>query len=371
MTQLAHLIRSEIETTGPMAVSRYMELCLSHPVHGYYRQRDPLGTAGDFTTAPEISQLFGELVGAWLMHMWCALAQPVPIALIELGPGRGTLMADIVRTLRHDPALAEQVEIHLIETSPALRAAQSATLAKLDVVPVHHDDLTSLPDGPALWIANEFFDALPTDQFVVAETGWHARKIALGADGRFTFGVDPAPTASRKALKNTGTGAVVEHSPAQDHALAVIAAHLQRHGGAGLIIDYGTLTSGLGDTLQAVKDHAYTGVFTTPGEADLTTHVDFEHLTRLAAGLGVSAVGLAEQGAFLLALGLLERAGQLGANTSHDQQEAIRTAAERLAGDQAMGKLFKVMGFASRDLPLPGLHQPSFILANRSQDATP
>ena len=361
VSALKSIIRTQIETSGPMRVSDYMQLCLTHPRHGYYSTRDPLGVQGDFTTAPEISQLFGELIGAWLVAMWHALGAPDPFALVELGPGRGTLIADIVRTARHDAPFEQAMRIHLVETSTVLRARQRAALAKQRASVQFHGNLDTLPALPTLWVANEFFDALPTDQWVRTKAGWNARRIGLGDGDRLIFGVDPTPRPAPKPAGAVPPGTIIEHSPAGDHVLAQIAARTLAHGGAGLIIDYGSLRPGTGDTLQAVRAHAFTDPLDAPGMADLTTHVDFDHLARCLTAGGITTLGAGEQGAFLLALGLLERAGQLGADRDAQQREAISLAVERLAGDAAMGKLFKVLGFVDRPLALPGLAPWPFV----------
>jgi SAM-dependent MidA family methyltransferase len=355
MTSLLDLIRTEIKTSGPVTIARYMQLCLAHPEHGYYIKRDPLGRDGDFATAPEISQLFGELIGAWLIEVWRQMGRPTPCALVELGPGRGTLMADILRIVSLEPALRDTLDIHLVETSPKLRAAQVETLAPLGVTPTHHDSLESLPNVPTLWVANEFFDALPTNQWVRTPKGWNARKIGLDDQGNLVFGVDPTPRPAPKRIIDGPPGTIIEHSPAQDAVMQQLVSHVRTNGGAGLIIDYGALKSGTGDTLQAVFRHEKADPLADPGYADLTTHVDFAHLAHVAQDGGLTNLGVADQGTFLLALGLLERAGQLGAGSDASTQHAISLAVERLAGDTAMGKLFKVMGFAGTAIPLPGL----------------
>lgn len=355
MTALKSLITAEIETSGPIPVSRYMQLCLSHPEHGYYMKADPLGLSGDFTTAPEISQLFGELIGAWLVEAWHQLGRPSPLALVELGPGRGTLMADILRIAKLDAQFMSAVTVHLVETSQVLRTKQSETLKPLGIKPTHHAALDTLPDGPALCVANEFFDALPANQWVRTEKGWNARKIGLDKAGDFVFGVDPTPLPAPKPIHEVLPGTILEHSPAQDAVMRQLAEHVRDHGGAGLVIDYGALEPGTGDTLQAVRAHQKTDPLANTGKADLTTHIDFAHLAHLAQEADIQTIGLAEQGRFLLDLGLLQRAGTLGASSAPDVQEAISLAVERLAGDTAMGKLFKVLGFASASIPLPGL----------------
>lgn len=355
MSPLDAIIRREIETSGPMLVSRYMQLCLAHPKHGYYTTRDPLGVDGDFTTAPEISQLFGEMVAVWLASVWQQMGSPEPFALVELGPGRGTLMADVLRATQHVPGFHDALSVHLVETSPALRAKQVETLKSSGITSTHHDDLENLPETPCLFVANEFFDALPTNQWVRTDKGWNARKIGLDAESQLTFGVDLTPLPAPKQVPDPAPeGTIIEHSPAQDRMWQHISARIQRFGGAGLIVDYGSETTGHGDTLQAVRGHKPTSPLEDTGEADLTTHVDFAHLARIAQETGVCTQQLGEQGQFLLELGLIERAGVLGASADEQMRETISLAVERLAGDAGMGKLFKVLGVCSQPVCLPG-----------------
>lgn len=359
MSPLDVIIRRQIETSGPMFVSQYMQLCLAHPKYGYYTTRDPLGVDGDFTTAPEISQLFGELVGVWLAATWQQMGSPASVALVELGPGRGTLMADILRATKSLPGFHAALSVHLVETSPALRAKQVETLKFSGITLTHHDDLENLPETPCLFVANEFFDALPTNQWVRTDKGWNARKIGLDAESQLTFGVDLTPLPAPKQVPEPAQeGTIIEHSPAQDRMLRQIIEHTQRFGGAGLIIDYGSDITGHGDTLQAVRHHQPVSPFVTAGEADLTTHVDFAHLQRIAQEAGIETTCettcIAQQGGFLLELGLLERAGALGAQADAQTRETISLAVERLAGDVGMGILFKVLGFCSLPICLPG-----------------
>lgn len=357
---LASLIAQDIRAHGPMGVGRYMQLCLTHPTLGYYTSGDPLGAQGDFTTAPEISQLFGEMVGIWLINTWNALGKPSPCALAELGPGRGTLMADILRTAQIDPAFGQAIAVHLVEASPALRAKQCQTLGTFGHAPHHHDALETLPNIPTLFIANEFFDALPINQWVRTQNGWNARKVGLDDEGTFTFGVDPTPLPAPKPCDQTvPEGTVLEHSPTQDAAFSALFGHIKQHGGAGLIIDYGTLESGFGDTLQAVKAHTKVSPLDTPGQADLTTHIDFHHAMRLANQADLPTQAITTQGEFLLAMGLLQRAGQLGANAGKETQNAISLSVERLAGDTAMGTLFKVFACAASSIELAGFSATS------------
>lgn len=266
-------------------------------------------------------------------------------------------MADIVRTASIDPSFHGALRVHLLETSTVLRARQVQSLARLGVTPTHHADLAALPELPSLWVANEFFDALPADQWMRTPNGWNARKVGLDPYNALVFGVDPTPYPAPKPFSfDPPLGTIIEHSPAQDSMVCAVAMHAARNTGAGLIIDYGSLETGTGDTLQAVRAHAKADPLADPGLADLTTHVDFAHLARTAQSAAPVTVGSAQQGAFLLTMGLLERAGHLGANALPDVQDAISLAVERLAGDAAMGKLFKVMGFAYPHFPMPGLN---------------
>jgi NADH dehydrogenase [ubiquinone] 1 alpha subcomplex assembly factor 7 len=349
-TPLAAKLKRLIASEGPIGVDAYMAACLSDPEHGYYMTRDPLGAAGDFTTAPEVSQMFGEVLGAWLACVGSELGRLGPSSVVELGPGRGTLMADILRVLRRQPALADTLRVHLVETSPVLRARQRETLAASGFEVHWHDSLAEAPDGPVLLVANELFDALPVRQFVRAEGRWRERVVGLDEEGRLAFGLGPA-SLPRPEVEE---GAVWEVRPAAEALIAEIAGRIVRHGGAALIVDYGH-KGGYGDTLQAVRGHAHDDPLAHPGEADLTAHVDFAALARSANAEGASVHGPVPQGDFLLALGLLERAGRLGAGKDAATQEAIRVAVERLAGPEQMGRLFKVLAVTP-----PGIVPPPF-----------
>lgn len=346
MTPLEEEIRALIATEGPMPVSRYMALCLGHPVHGYYITRDPLGAKGDFTTAPEISQMFGELLGLWAVAAWQQMGSPDTVQLVELGPGRGTLMADALRSARLMPAFLEAAQVHLVETSPALRARQKAALPATS--PHWHDRLEDVPPGPAIILANEFFDALPISQFVKGPEGWHERRVGLDAEGRLAFGLDPRPAPLGAALARRlpqphPEGAVLEHL--ESGVPAVLARRLAEQGGAALLIDYGPARSGFGDTLQAVRAHVYSDPLTAPGDADLTAHVDFMALAAAGLKAGAAAYGPLRQGDFLVRLGIVQRAERLQQNTNASQRKAVTSALSRLAGmgtDQ-MGALFKVL----------------------------
>ncbi len=334
---LKQRIAELIAEAGPIPVSQYMALCLFDPTDGYYTTREPFGAKGDFITAPEISQMFGELVAVWLSSAWQAAVKPQDAILAEIGPGRGTLMRDMLRTLaRLAPALTERIA--LIETSPRLTAIQKETLG--ETAATWHRDIAELPDAPLFIVGNELFDAIPIRQFVRTPQGWRERCVGLNADGALTFVAGPGTTDA--ALPDAQTGAIFEIAPARNALMEQIADRIARHGGAGLFIDYGHLQSGIGDTLQAMRAHAYVDALATPGEADLTSHVDFAALG-LAAGSGGLEARTMTQARFLLGMGLLERAGQLGAGGDAGVQERLRGEVERLAGPDEMGELFKVL----------------------------
>lgn len=339
-----------IAADGPISVADYMAQCLADPTHGYYTTRDPLGAAGDFVTAPEISQMFGEIVGAWLVEAWQAAGAPEPVILAELGPGRGTLMDDIWRTASTVPAFPHAASIHLVETSPVLQRRQAERLAGLPVTPSWHARFGDIPEGFLLLVANEFFDALPIRQYVRSQGRWRERAIGLDHTGALAFGVgagllDGGPEADE--------GEILEIAPAADAITAEMAQRIAANGGAALIIDYGYAGTQFGETLQAVRGHARRHLFDSPGETDLTAHVDFAALRRRANAEGAAAYGPIAQSDFLLSLGLLERAGQLGAGKSAEEQADIVQAVERLAGADQMGRLFKVLALAHKSAPIP------------------
>jgi len=358
-TPLFAILRDEILATGPMPLARYMDLCLGHPLHGYYRTRDPLGASGDFVTAPEISQMFGELVGIWIAAAWGALGAPAPLALVELGPGRGTLMQDALRALaRAAPGL--RPALHLVETSPPLRAAQAERLSAH--APTWHEGIATLPPGPAIVVANEFFDALPVRQFQRTERGWCERCVGLAPDGErlaFGFATEPDPRIDAQAP----VGVTLTLPGAALDTVRDLARRLVRERGALLAIDYGHARPGFGDSLQAVAGHRFVDPLGAPGEADLTTHVDFSALARAAASEGARVHGPVDQRDFLQALGLRERAERLSAGATPQQAVRIAAAVTRLTDParRGMGSLFKAM--AVSDPALAGL--PGFPAATR------
>jgi NADH dehydrogenase [ubiquinone] 1 alpha subcomplex assembly factor 7 len=360
-TPLGRRLARLIAETGPITVADYMAHCLGDPEHGYYLTREPFGPAGDFVTAPEISQMFGELIGAWLAEAWHAAGRPAPVRLVELGPGRGTLAADVARTLRLLPDLVAAATLHLVETSPRLRSLQAETLASAPVATHWHDRLEDVPPGFTLAVANEFFDALPVRQFVRTPEAWRERVVGLGDDGGLAFGLGPGALAACELpprLREAPPGAILEVSPASIAVMQTLAGRIARSGGALLAVDYGHAESGIGETLQAVARHAFADPLAAPGEADLTAHVDFAALARAARSAGAAAHGPICQGDFLAALGLAQRAERLARDATPAIRAAVAAAAERLAAPDQMGTLFKVLAVTPRGTPPP----PPFVV---------
>lgn len=343
---LRDVIAAQIATDGPMSLSDYMALCLMHPTLGYYATRDPFGTSGDFITAPEISQMFGELIGLCLAQAWVDQGSPADAVLVELGPGRGTLMADILRATKAVPGFAP--EVHFVEASPVLRGLQAQAVPKAHF----HDDLSTLPDTPIFLIANEFFDALPIRQFQRDGEQWRER--VLGPD--LTLGLaDPvAFPALADRIADTKDGDVIELCPALPAMIQQIDARIAQHGGAALIIDYGDWVS-LGDTLQALKNHAPVDPFAAPGDADLTAHVDF---AVIAAHVHQSTFSrVTPQGVFLERLGITQRAQALATRLAGEPLDRHIAAHRRLTHPAEMGDLFKVIGITPQGAALlPGLN---------------
>jgi NADH dehydrogenase [ubiquinone] 1 alpha subcomplex assembly factor 7 len=353
MTPLERELRAVIETDGPIPVDRYMELCLAHPQHGYYVTRDPFGARGDFVTAPEVSQMFGELIGAWAAAVWQQMGAPERVHLIELGPGRGTLMADALRAAKALPEFHVAVSVHLVEISPVLRALQETALANADVPIAWHHSIEDISDGPAIAIANEFVDALPISQFIKDRDGWHVRMVGI-ADSKFAFVAAPDPMLGLVGeADDTPTGTILERR--HDRPVSLLSRRVARQGGAALIIDYGHTESGFGDTLQAVRQHKFSDPLEHPGEADLTAQVDFAAVAGWAQRQGAATQGPVPQGEFLRRLGIEARAARLKANATPQQAADIDAALARLTAPDQMGELFKVLAIADPKLgPLPG-----------------
>ena len=353
MTEVSPLlseIKKLIKLSGPMPVWRYMELCLTHPQHGYYVSRDPLGREGDFTTSPEVSQMFGELLGLWSASIWKAIGSPPLLRLVELGPGRGTMMADALRALRVLPPLYQSLSIHLVEINPVLREKQRATLSGVRNIS-WHDTVDDVPDGPAVILANEYFDVLPIHQVVKRETGWHERVVNLDDNGKLVFAASDEPMPRFEVLlpplvRAAPVGAVFEWRP--DNEMMKIATRVRDQDGAALIIDYGHLRSDAGDTFQAIARHSFADPLKNPGQADVTAHVDFQALARAAEDLGARVHGPVTQGEFLKRLGIEARATGLMAKASPEIASDIAGALKRLtdSGRGGMGSMFKAIAIS-------------------------
>jgi NADH dehydrogenase [ubiquinone] 1 alpha subcomplex assembly factor 7 len=363
MNPLENLIRETIAENGPMSLETYMTLALRHPVHGYYASKMASGESGDFITAPEISQMFGELIGLWCVAVWRAMGEPRPFLLVELGPGRGSLMVDALRAARVAPDFLAALDLNLIETSEVLQRSQRGTLKDSRVAARWHKTADELPRGPAIIVANEFFDCLPVRHFVRGKDGWHERLVGLDGEGRLCFGL--APDAEPGLSAPGEAGEVIEAGPAAARLMTRLAARIAAEGGALLVIDYGYDTPGRGETLQAVKRHRFADPLCEPGEADLTAHVDFCGLVRAARAAGATAHGPVPQGEWLARLGIHERAAKLQEHAGGGQRAAIDSAVLRLAGGghgsgtTDMARLFKVLA-----LTQPGLCPPGFETAS-------
>ena len=351
LTALAGLLRDLIREQGPLDIGRYMALALAHPEHGYYTSRDPLGAGGDFITAPEISQLFGELVGLALVQFWLDNGRPRPVMLVELGPGRGTLAADALRAARVAPRFLEAAELHLVEASPILRARQAEVLGRHG--PLGTPRSTAVPaTAPLLVIANEFFDVLPLRQFVHHRGSWHERLVGVDEAGAFQFGLSPRPVPVAVA-EDVAEGAVLELAPAREALAQELGQRLDQQGGMALIIDYGEQQPCLGDTFQAVRGHQSVGPLAAPGETDLTAHVDFGAIATAARKGGAVPYGPVPQGLFLRRLGIELRLEQLLARADRAQALALQAGVRRLTAPDAMGELFKVLALTAPGASVP------------------
>ena len=353
--ELKHLISEN----GSLSIAQYMSLCLTHPEHGYYMQQDSI--KDDFLTAPETSQMFGELIGAWLITMWQSLGSPSPFSLVELGAGTGTLMQDILRTSILSPTFHQSAQVHLVEISPTLQQQQRTRLKDSGVPIVWHQSCDTLPSLPTFLVANEFLDALPIHQWINDNQDWRERVITLDEHENLQFSTTSAllsPTHLPESYESESNGAVFENSPAREAIIDQIAHHLTSTMGISLFIDYGHWHSGFGDTLQAVKSHTPTNILEHSGQSDLTSHVDFQPLTDCAQKIGCSVSPPTDQGSFLLELGLIERAKKLSESKPPKESDIIHNAVDRLSSQSQMGSLFKVMGFGNfANTPI---HWPGF-----------
>lgn len=353
-TPLARELAKRIRASGPISLHDYMAACLYDPRYGYYRTAAPVGARGDFVTAPEISQVFGEMIGVWVAAVWERMGRRQPWLLVELGPGRGTLMADALRLLRAVPGILDDCRIVLVETSDALAAEQRAALVDAPAPVLWAQRVEEVPEGPAIIIANEFLDCLPVRQFVFDESSaqWRERCVGLDAEGSFTLvpgasSGPPGPLPGEPADR-----AILEVRPGVDTLLDT----LSRRSGAfaALILDYGHERSAFGDTVQAVRHHHFAGLFDGPGEMDLTAHVDFGHLGRAAREKGLAAHGPMPMGEFLLKLGLEQRVARILAAAAPEQAASFMEGVKRLIDPRQMGVLFKALAIAAAGIaPMP------------------
>ena len=348
MTTLLDEIKALIAESGPITVERYMELALAHPEFGYYMNRDPFGATGDFTTAPEISQMFGELIGLWAAEVWTSMGSPNPVRLIELGPGRGTLMSDALRAARIVPEFRAALDVWLDGDQPDAGRDPARAAARLRRAVAWAQSLEEIPPGPAIVIANEFLDALPVRQFVRVGGQWRERVVRLNDEGELAF--DLAHDAGALYPGEAPNGEVLEVNPAGHRFMFELGARLVKQGGAALFIDYGHAVTGFGDTLQALRAHRSVDPLVEPGECDLTAHVDFAAMARSASAAGAAVYGPIDQGDFLRAIGIDLRAKALADRAGPERAEEMQQARHRLVGKGKgeMGALFKAMAVANR-----------------------
>lgn len=354
MTPLEDIIKQMIREQGPMRFDSYMALCLGHPEHGYYMTHDPFGADGDFTTAPEISQMFGEMVGAWIADSWMKLGSPNPFTLLECGAGRGTLIQDALRVTKNVPGFHESMTLRLLETSPVLRQAQESSLAAYGAV--WHSDTESIPsDSPFIVIGNEFLDALPVRQMVLSDAGWTEKFVDLDINDTLRIHDVLMPESEKSVLPQLllppKVGDHVEVSHEQERILDDLIKIILKQKGIALFIDYGFTLPVAGDTIQALKNHRFCGVLDTPGESDITAHVNFARLADFAMEKEMTVHGPVSQGDYLRRIGIVERAESLRLNATDQQRGDIDAALKRLAGNDTkggdMGELFRVIAFSS------------------------
>ncbi len=357
-------ISERIKSEGAISTAEYIALCLLDPIDGYYPTRDPLGSDGDFITAPEISQMFGEVLGLWAIQCWQDMGSPKRVHLIELGPGRGIMMSDMLRAARLAPDFLAAIHVHLIEASAALEAVQAATLAHAGVPIAWATDLSGIPDGPCIIIGNEFLDCLPVRQFIQKDrfagaAGWHERIVTWDDDKKaLAFAISPAPISQTvqaslpSAQKDAKNDELIEVCATAHQILDLIKDRFERAPGRALFIDYGPENTEFGDTLQALKRHEKVGVFSDPGNTDLTARVDFSALQEMAQSLSLPVTDTVPQNAFLSKLGLEIRAVTL-ARAKPDSKTVLARQMERLTSPEQMGTLFKAICFQSQNLSVP------------------
>lgn len=353
LTPLDRIIRARIAAQGPMSVHDYMALALGHSEYGYYRRREAIGRSGDFITAPEISQVFGELIGLWSAIVAETIAPGAPLCLIEIGPGRGTLMADALRALKVVPGLLDRLTVHMVEPSPALAEMQRHTLTRAPCPPHWHGQIDAVPPGPTVIIANEVIDTLPVRQLMLKSGNWHERTIEIADDGLLRFGV--AAGVATSVVATAPEGSILELRPDAESLIGAVAERSRIAPTVALLIDYGHERSGFGDTLQAVSRHERSDPTMRAGETDLSAQVDFEAFATMARAHGLSVEGAVPQAAFLGALGIVERTQSLMSTAAPAQAMAIEAGVLRLIDPAGMGSRFKVLALKTTGIAsLPG-----------------
>lgn len=352
---LADRLKAQIRQSGPLTVAQYMTACLHDPEGGYYATRPAIGERGDFITAPMVSQMFGELLGLWVAEVWSRLGRPLQVLLVEMGPGDGTLMSDVLRAARAVPGFLDAAELWLVETSGPLREMQARKLGEAALTPSWAASLEEVPaDRPMILLANELLDCLPALQFVRTERGWAQRMVGLDDEGQLCFGLQPWPAAP---AAEAPIGAVVERSPAQEAFGAELGRRIAMQGGAALLIDYGRDAPGAGDTLQALRAHRKVDPLACPGEADLTVHADFPAVLAKAREGGAATSAILRQGEFFRRLGIEQRAAAL-ARSRPDMAEILARQFHRLTAAEEMGELFKACAVhAPAGLSVPGFEE--------------
>ena len=353
--ELAARIARRVRREGPLSIAAFMAMALHDPESGYYARRNPLGAAGDFITAPEISQIFGELIGLWCAHLWQHIGKSDPVIIAELGPGRGALIGDFLRAAATLPEFRQALRLYLVEASPVLRAVQQRRLAEAE--PQFVASIDALPPGPLLLVANEFLDALPIRQLVRGRLAWAERVVSLDAEDRLVFADGPENRALSllvpPALRALPPGTIVEIRPAASALAAALGERLARQPGAALFVDYGYVPSAPGPTLAAVRRHQPAALLDDAGSADLSAHVDFAAFAAAAREAGAVVHGPVAQGRFLAALGAEARLASLSAGANPTQRAALKSGLERLLDPAQMGNLFKVLALTSPGLPAP------------------
>ena len=358
MTELLKILKSRIESEGPLTLAEYMTQALGNPEYGYYNKGDPLGGSGDFITSPEVSQMFGELIGMWTAICWQQLGSPSKINLVELGPGRGTLIADVLRAAMGVPGYFDAITLHLIENSLSMVKRQQRHLSTFRKSSQWHQTFEEVPDGPFILVANEFLDVLPIRQFVKVSGKWCERLIDFDSNRTClcwttsTFGVSnefEIPS----SLNDCEDGVIWEVSPSIQNVIAAVSTAIRERRGSALFIDYGYVKQIGGDTFQAVRNHKYISPLEVPGDADLTAHVDFCAIKLVAEKNGVRVSGPITQNIFLRGLGIETRAERLMAKASTRQKWNIQTGLKRLIDENEMGVLFKVLALSHTEVVPP------------------